>query len=207
MKRPMEKPLTSEQQWRAVVATSLRADADDDAIDAMSEEELDRELRAEGMDPEELAREAEVLLARLHAVEPSLPHVARAEPAEPPLPARVLVARPRRRFPLDAAAAGLVAAGVTVAVLAHRDPPRPHHGTPETSRLELATTLRSEASEAYARGAYRECLEKLDQAGAVDPEGESSAEVVGLRADALKALSPVTSVPPADAGRTKRDQK
>ena len=61
---------------------------------------------------------------------------------------------------------------------------------PEPTPLERARALRAEAEQACQRSEWQPCLERLDEARRLDPAGDSSPEVTGLRERAQQALAP-----------------
>jgi hypothetical protein len=62
--------------------------------------------------------------------------------------------------------------------------------TVPTASSSPADSIRQEAFEACGRGHWAECERKLDEAKAIDPEGETNADVQQARRMASKALHP-----------------
>jgi hypothetical protein len=190
------KPRSPEEQWRDIERMSLGAEARE--LEEMSEEEIDRELRAAGMDPERMERDGNALAERLmreagvpeavSAIEPrdGVSRVAQARPA-----VIELSERRRVRWPLLLVAAVIASvAAATAVTIARRDdvlPPVPKDVPQETpappvpSPLELAATYRQDAQDAFARGDWQACLASLDRAKAIDPAGDAFEGVQRLR--------------------------
>jgi len=61
---------------------------------------------------------------------------------------------------------------------------------PEPTPVERARALRSEAGKACERSEWQPCLDQLDEAARLDPAGDTSPEVTGLRERAQRALAP-----------------
>lgn len=82
---------------------------------------------------------------------------------------------------------------------AHPDRPRPSSTIEAPSPLEDARALRDRALQDCARAAWRACLDGLDQARALDPDGDRAPAVGAARAQAEEALRsppPIDSKPP-----------
>jgi hypothetical protein len=148
-------------------------DADDDArrILAMSDAELDHELAAGGLDPV-------AVRAKGRALGESL-----------------MRAPKRARLVKGAKIGGLVAAGVAIALGAAwllRPPPTfpispeppPPSAVPKVD--PAPRELRLEATIACDARKWDTCVQLLDQAAALDPAGDRSAEVQATRARASK---------------------
>jgi DNA-directed RNA polymerase specialized sigma24 family protein len=74
----------------------------------------------------------------------------------------------------------------------------PWTGTPdEPTPEERAAALRANAEHACGAAQWEECLDKLDQARDLDPDGEQDPKVQGLRAKAHAGLSPAPSSAPS----------
>jgi len=76
-----KRPLSPEEQWRAIALTSMGAEARE--LEEMTDEEVDRELRASGIDPDRLAREGNALAERLLRELTAAPANAPARAREP----------------------------------------------------------------------------------------------------------------------------
>lgn len=205
-----KRPLSPEEQWRAIALTSMGAEARE--LEEMTDEEVDRELRASGIDPDRLAREgnalAERLLRELTAAPANAPARDRdhdpdpvqAQPAVLPFPSR-----PRPRWPLLLLAAALALAAITTgAAIALRDrhpPTRLLPGPTSTRREpppeEVARRLRDDAEEACGRSEWQACLDGLDRARGLDPAGDTTVKAQILRATAVRELAAPDG---ADAG-------
>jgi DNA-directed RNA polymerase specialized sigma24 family protein len=68
-------------------------------------------------------------------------------------------------------------------------PPKP---APEVTPAERAREMRQQAKSACSRGRYRECLEGLDAARAIDEVGDDEAEVRALREMAVRGVREFT---------------
>jgi hypothetical protein len=216
MTEPKKEP-TPEEEWAMVGQLALRAEARELAERPI--EEVERGLRAGGIDPERVARDGRAFAERLmreagmngpdrdhdhherdpdRESDPDPPdsldddRVAHAQPVIP-FPSRL-----SGRWPLlfAAAAVGAVAipTGITIAL---RDRPRPleiiHDETPvrhEPSPTELAANLRREANDACAKREWQACLDKLDDARQIDVVGDETPAVERLRASAVLGLTP-----------------
>jgi DNA-directed RNA polymerase specialized sigma24 family protein len=61
---------------------------------------------------------------------------------------------------------------------------------PEPTPIERARALRAEAEQACQRSEWQPCLDRLDEARRLDPAGDASSDVTGLRERAQRALAP-----------------
>ncbi len=89
----------------------------------------------------------------------------------------------------------IVAAALTIAVIAwivwHREkkiPPIAQDPLPSVE--QRAERARAHARDACAKSAWRACIEKLDEARALDPAGDGQAELQQLREAAQRGLDP-----------------
>jgi hypothetical protein len=160
-------------------ASELWAALEDEAMDdemeavlAMTPEERRRELREAGIDLERVHAQADALGA------------APAPPAPAPL-APVTVLRPKRlRVAVVVPAAVALAAGLAVVVnLATSPAPVAAHRPPEPPAVR-AEALRQAARDACQAQTWQTCLDKLNEAKALDPGGDESPEVQALRRSA-----------------------
>jgi hypothetical protein len=117
-------PETADEPARAIHEASFPTDAR--SLEDESDEDLDRELREAGLDPERIAREGSALAKRL-LKEAEIADVVQAPPAmvTPEAPRR----SPRWPYLFVAVAIGLVGLEIE-SVIVHRDPPPP---SPERS--------------------------------------------------------------------------
>lgn len=171
---------TDAEVWQALekVAAELK---DLERIDALSDEELDRELRAAGIDPDEAMELGPAFLVRPPRRAPGTPPQART--------GRRQAARSARKVQWVAWAALAAAVVLVVGWLASRPDnvasPRPDDRTPVTDGLatkpQAAAKLRDEAFGACAAGLRGACEEKLNAARALDPAGEQYAKVLAAR--------------------------
>jgi Asp-tRNA(Asn)/Glu-tRNA(Gln) amidotransferase C subunit len=165
-------------------------------VEKLSDEELDAEMRQDGMDParapslEQLLAKAKVHAAKLEA---ERPRVAQAVPLE---------SETRRRAPrglvwlLAAALAlgvGLVAFAEGPAIIAYFERPQitpDNERTPAPTPHEVAEKLRDDAMGHCAVASWASCKDKLDEAARLDPAGESETSVQQLRARIDEASRP-----------------
>jgi len=150
----------------------------DDEIErvlALGPEELDRELRALGADPQAVRAGAAPAFER--AMQRRAESIAeRSAEKEPVAHPKVVALRPRRRIvwlsaaSVAAACAGVL--GVRAVTLV---------GLAAANRHEHALELRREAVAACHEARWGECLSKLDGARALDPDGENTEEVRSMR--------------------------
>jgi hypothetical protein len=198
---------SSEEVWSLMVEQAAEDAAWRQAIDdvaALSDEQLDAELRGMELDPAELEREAIALFIR-----------PRSEP-EGKLVGQDVFQRPaaasKRRRPvavalwLAAAAVGTVGAGGLLYTLLHQPPspqvpppPEPTPPPPVDSALPIATMtpaqLRALAKAALDDHRPADCLKLLDDAKRGDPAGDVTPETKALRQRALIALEAKTDKP------------
>ncbi len=162
---------TPNEVWAALEEGAQEAEME--AVLAMSPEERRRELREAGFDLEKVHAQADAL---------------GAAPAPPEPAARV---RPRRLrlavvIPLAAALAAAVALVVKSAL-----PPAPvAEGRPDSPSELRAAALRREARQACDARSWPTCLDKLNEARALDPSGDQAPEVQSWRSAARAAGAP-----------------
>jgi hypothetical protein len=179
--------------WRALENAST--DAEVGRIDALSDDELDAELRAAGIDPADAAKIGADVLGPAPASGdggvasrvPARTGVAEAKPAVDDAP------RGRRRAYWIA---GFAAAAVVIGVLVTRPSGGPEVGTghPDTeAALKEAADLRDRAFGACDEGYWAACEDALNAARSLDPAGETAPRVVAARRS-IEAVG-------ADAGR------
>jgi hypothetical protein len=160
---------TAAEVWRAL--EKVTADADLERIDALSDDDLDRELRAAGVDPAEAAKVGPEGLART--------------PQQ----------RPKPRRPVRWVAwvtAGAVVALIAIALV--REQPIVGAGRPAPTPKEQAAQLRGDAFRACDQGLWSACEDDLNAARALDPGGETDPRVLAARQSLREAIR-------ADAGR------
>ncbi|HEV3192927.1 MAG TPA: hypothetical protein VGY54_20615 [Polyangiaceae bacterium] len=196
-KRTAKEVLDAIDAWKGEDAL----DAEMESILAMTPEERERELEAAGYDVQaekakarvwrEKARRGE--LSEAAAVPPApeaqpLPVATKAEPAK--TAAAVIPLRPRPRSTLRVltvmAAAAACILGVIVGVVPLRD--RGHPDNVGSSPTEAARHLREAAFSDCDATHWELCLRRLDDARAIDPDGESSAKVKQYRQKAEQEL-------------------
>jgi hypothetical protein len=174
-----------------------------DRVTAMTPEQRRAELEGAGFDLSELHAEADAWAARMEqepeAPAPEAPPVAVAAVAQVPVPRRPEREVRRRPAPvlvwLAAAVAVTVAGGALYAALHPTPgptiaplPPAPPTPAPIPSAvpdLVAAVELRRLAAAACDAQRWGECLVLLDQAAAVDPDGDDAPPVRSLRDRAI----------------------
>jgi hypothetical protein len=149
--------------WTALEEEDV--DAEIEAALAMTPEERRRELRAAGFDLDEVHARADALGAG----------PARSEPI-----ARV---RTLRRVLIIAPVALALAAGVAIVVRPYLALYDQHLTAPAPidEQADRAAALRTKASDACGAKRWDECIEKLDEAKALDPRGDNDREPQALR--------------------------
>jgi hypothetical protein len=205
---------TPEDRWRTLNEAALGPDARE--LEERSDEEVARNLRAKGADPERIAREGAALALRLMGEEGFLGGDAVAEgeherdrardraPAAPILAGPIVLSFPRRRarWPLllVAATVGAIAIPTAVTIAYRHDPVVPDHGP---SPIEVAAQLRIAAEHDCDHLLWQACLDKLDEARTLDHSGDDTRDVQRMRSAATTALRP----PPPEPRRNEDEKK
>jgi hypothetical protein len=166
--------------WRALEEASTEAEVR--RIDALSDDALDAELRAAGIDPAEAAKIGEDVLGPVPAPgnggaaseAPARTRGAEAKPTVDEAPG----AR-RRVYWIAGFAAAAAVLGVLVA-LPGGGPPI-GSGQPDTAALKEAADLRERAFGACDQGDWAACEDALNAARSLDPDGETAPRVVAAR--------------------------
>jgi hypothetical protein len=195
--------LPDDEVWEALLDVAQRDEAQ--RLEGLSSEERDREVAAAGRDPAAERARGEELAARLlgeragvavgvgvevegsRSGSRSGSEVGRVVPLAPRRASRTLLW-------LIAAAVGLLA---VVLVLEHRELMAWHDKGPEkilpdpsppreVTAQERAEKLRDEAEVACQGALWGTCTYRLDDAANLDPAGEASPRVQGLRANILR---------------------
>lgn len=196
---------TPEEILKAIEDSAF--DEEHDRVMAMTPEQRRAELQGAGFDMEELHAEADAWAARMKqepddAPSPEVPVLAVAAVAQAAV--RRAAERHRRRRPvplvawLAAAATATVVGGALYAAL-HRTPgptigpvpPEPTSPAPLPSAvpdLVAAIELRRLAAAACDAQQWSACLTHLDEARAVDPDGDATPSVKTLRDRAIQQL-------------------
>lgn len=182
------------------------------ATDALTDAQIEAELRLAGFQMTEVHRDVLAALEE-HDPIPSALEPVQAVAQVAPLPAVASIDRPRRRRPAvfwlaAAATTATVGGGVLYATLhapSQPSPPSlpepapvpspstPAPVIPAPPDLVAARDLRARARDALAMGYSTQCLDLLDEAKVIDPEGDQTPDVVALR---RRATSPHSPVPP-----------
>jgi hypothetical protein len=185
---------TDAEVWQALEKVAAEV-GELERIDALSDDELDSELRAAGIDPAEAANLGQDLL------------VGAPPPAPPPQPPRApkQAARSSRKVHWVAWGAVAAAAVLVIGVLATRPDdvasPRPDDSASDAglaTKQQAAAKLREDAFGSCAHGVWGVCEDRLNAARALDPAGEQDAKVLAARRSVYDAQH-------ADAG-AKPDQ-
>jgi hypothetical protein len=177
-------------------AEKLLADEEIERIGKMSDHDLVDEMRAEGKDPARVPSAEDLMagaLARARRKTDTNPVSSdrRAVNGGGEAKIKVLPARPGPKRPniivwLAAAAVGAFAVGV---VVLNQPPVNVAHGLDadggSTTPDARATKLRDEGLAACVRQSWDTCEKKLDDAKALDPDGENESRVL----EARKALA------------------
>jgi len=168
-----KKKRTPEEAWKALEKIAVQDEAE--RVAELSDAELDAELRAEGFDPPRVRARGAAIADEL------MRRGART---------RQKVNPPRRRrtsWTVALVAAALAAAGIAGAAILSL----PHRRAPTTE--DRAAQLRREAAEACAEALWGRCEDKLDEARALDPAGDSDPVVGALRRLAQERMWPDAS--------------
>jgi hypothetical protein len=162
---------TADEAWDALDQAAV--DDEVKRVLALSDEALDEELADAGLDPAQIRASGASLGAQIDK---------RAAPTP--------IRRVRWVAWLAAAALGGVAIvfATTSEFATRREPEHVGQGLPESP--ERAAHLRSEAKTACDKQSWAQCLELLDRAKAIDPDGDGAQEVQSERRNALGGLHP-----------------
>jgi hypothetical protein len=192
---------TDAEVWRALEAS---AETELARIDALSDDELDRELRDAGISPD-LA--ASIVQPPPSVAPPREPAVARPPVAVPPRERLVTPqGTPTWGWVALAAAVALVIATTArrreIALWFGHEPIGPDTAqTPESVLAERAARLRHDALGLCEQGFWYPCEQKLDEARKLNPAGESEPQVQAAR------LSIDQAAHPPDAGTPREPDK
>ena len=192
---------TASELWDALDEATV--DAELESALEKTPEEARRELVDAGYELDKVHAEADAFFASLPAEArpaPASPPEAPTAPSaadKPPAPAPATATPPaptaprvwRMRVAIAVPTALALAAGVAVAVQLTSPPPIVRTPRPETPE-EHAATLRQEAREACESRSWKTCLDKLDEARALEPGGNETPEVQSLRHTAEAAGHP-----------------
>ncbi len=170
------------------MAEDAQAEAEMERLLALSDEEVEQQLVADGFDLDKVRADAAAMPEKLAALAAKEADAARANPVAA-VPAAPIPFPFYRRHPvlLLVAAATLTLAGVGAALALRGDipflrqengPSSPREKTPEQKQ---AAVLRQEARTACELQDAVTCGAKLEEARLIDPAGEKTAEVVETR--------------------------
>jgi hypothetical protein len=178
MSTPKKRKLAPDEAWDAL--EKMAVDDEVERVLALSDEELDAELKRAGSDPAKVRERGEALGRKLAPEEKA--------PAPAPAPRRTgrvvwLVAAA-----FGALLVGLVAVNVSGVMARFRPLPiGPDEGglsaPPGALAKRQAATLRDQGLGECAKGAYDACKGHLDAAMQLDPAGEADPRVVRARED------------------------
>jgi hypothetical protein len=156
--------LTDSELWDALEEEAV--DDEMEAVLAKTPEERRRDLREAGFDLEKVHAQADALVA------------------EPTRPAKVIVLRPwRKRLAIALPTAAALAAGIAL-VVNLSTPELVGHGRPDDPPGVRAETLRRDARDACGARSWKICLDRLNEARALDPGGDQTPEIQALRRSA-----------------------
>jgi hypothetical protein len=160
---------TASEVWAALEEQDV--DAEMEAVLAMTPEERRSELRAAGFDLDKVHAQADAL------------------GAAPARSGRVRVLRPlRRRLMVAVPVAAALAAGVALTVGPYLGSEIVTAHRPVDDSVVRAGALRLEAGNAHEARRWQACIEKLNEARALDPAGDEAPEVQAMRRSAEEAL-------------------
>jgi hypothetical protein len=186
---------TASELWDAL--DEATADSELESMATRTPEEHRRELAGAGYDLDKVHADADAFFASMPAAAAATPApeaasspaaskapAASAAPAPavsaPPAPPAVSPLRPRRMRPAVVVPIALaLAAAVALVIRAASPPPPVAHGRPDD--MADAADLRREAQEACRARSWKTCLDRLDEARALDPSGDTNPEVQSLR--------------------------
>jgi hypothetical protein len=156
---------------------------DPDHLDVASDEEIERQMDAAGIQVKSVPT-ADELFARAEKRAAARAPASGLRPVHVPAPAPK--SRIRRMSPASLAAAVAAVAIGAVTLLNHEAIVAYLRGEPvgpsvAASPAQRAASLRDEAFAACDAQRWEECTRKLDEAKALDPEGESEPRVVAAR--------------------------
>jgi|HubBroStandDraft_4_1064222.scaffolds.fasta_scaffold526264_2 hypothetical protein len=155
--------LTDSELWDALEEDAL--DDEMEAVLAKTPEERRRDLREAGFDLDKVHAQADALVA------------------EPTRPAKVVALRPwRRRLAIALPTAVALAAGIAL-VMNLSGPEVVGHGRDDPPAVR-AEALRREARDACGARNWPICLDRLNQARALDARGDEAPEIQALRRSA-----------------------
>jgi hypothetical protein len=165
----------------------LLADDDPERLDKASDEEVERQMREQGVQVSRVPSAEELLAKAAARAAKRSAGGSQASFAE----VKALPVQPRRPQWVALLAAAAIGGLVVAVVMRPREPPvahpRPHD---ESTVQQRATELRDEAYATCRQGLWTPCEAKLDEARELDPAGESDARVVAARAALEKARHP-----------------
>jgi histidinol dehydrogenase len=169
---------TASELWDALEEATM--DAELDAVLAMSPEERRRALEEAGFDIEKVHAQADAL----HAEAARQAAVAVVPVAVAPV-AAVVPPRSRKLRALVVVPSVLaMAAGVALVVKLATPPPPVGSAPPQDPNVVRAEAIRRTARDACQAQQWPLCIRELDEAKALDPEGDEDPDVQALRREA-----------------------
>lgn len=173
---------TTAEVWRDLEDAANEANLA--RLDAQPKEELDRELREGGIDPDDAADVGMDLLA-------SGPPEHLGAPVEPvPLRSVARTEKPKSKLPVSVRTMTWLALAAAVALATGVATQRPNvvsTGRPSTP-LERAAMMRDDAYSACAQSRWAACEARLNAARELDPAGEEDPRVLAARTSVSNAL-------------------
>ena len=171
---------TNAELWNALDEATL--DAELEAVLAMTPEERREELVKAGYDLDKVHADADAFFASLPPATGPAP-VATAVAVAAPVPTAAPAQRPKRTRMVVTVFGALALAAVLALVIKAAQPPPPVGASPGAH----AAALRREARAACEAHVWKTCLDKLDEARGLDPDGDQDPDVQRLRQSAAEA--------------------
>jgi hypothetical protein len=190
-----DRKLTDDELFDVIAEQAIDDEAE--RLAHLSDADLDAELAAAGVDPEQVNAKGAELAAQLLGSQPVQAVPQAPPPAEPAKVVHLAAARSKRRprVWLALVAAAVAAIGGGALIVANQGPPPPPPGptvVPAPSRpapLLLADALRDLAHTECQLKKWDECLQHMNEAADEDPAGNQAPAVVAMRKTATDALA------------------
>jgi hypothetical protein len=179
--------LTDKELWDALDEATAASELED-SLKKTPEEHVDS-LKAAGFDIDKVHADADAFFAKLEASHPAAPSESAPAPASAP---NVVALTPRAKRPRPAVTAVVIvalAASVALIVYASRPDPKVTAPAPEVTQAQRVEHVRVGAQVACAQEHWKVCLDRLDEAREMDPNGDGAPDVQALRKLATERLS------------------
>jgi hypothetical protein len=184
---------TAGELWDALDEAAV--DSELESMAAKTPEEHRRELVDAGHDLDKVHAEADAFFASMPSAASAAPTPDAAPAATAPAasaaptPPAVSELRPRRMRPAVVVPIALaIAAAIALVIRAASPPPPVAHLRPDDTPAAHAAALRRDAVEACEARSWKTCLDRLDEARALDPSGDENPEVQALRHAAAQGV-------------------